>query len=280
MRQGWHAPLACHQPCTVGFLASSPDKNWCIIIAAWPAADSSACNPAPPAAQIDYKNTHGLALEALEGRGIGFAGKQVIHPAQIGGVQAGPASAPWGPACLRAYTQRCYSRLPAWCVPARKPHPCLPAHPQACTASLPGSAACAPPVAAQAVPQLGPSRLVCPAHNILVQLAWVTPSPRVAHPARPSCPPRPRPRLALSLAAPPPPHPPPHTNTHTHTHEHPHPAQPHTTTTTTTTSLPPHPVCPQQEAFSPDPHDVHEAHELVAAFERHQQEGTGAFTFK
>ncbi|KAL4440663.1 hypothetical protein ABPG77_000372 [Micractinium sp. CCAP 211/92] len=36
---------------------------------------------------IDYKNTHGLALEALEGRGIGFAGKQVIHPLQIGGVQ-------------------------------------------------------------------------------------------------------------------------------------------------------------------------------------------------
>ncbi|KAL4457554.1 hypothetical protein ABPG75_012419 [Micractinium tetrahymenae] len=36
---------------------------------------------------IDYKNTHCLALEALEGRSIGFAGKQVIHPSQIGSVQ-------------------------------------------------------------------------------------------------------------------------------------------------------------------------------------------------
>lgn len=35
-----------------------------------------------------------------------------------------------------------------------------------------------------------------------------------------------------------------------------------------------------QEAFSPDPHEVEEARELVAAFERHQAEGTGAFTFR
>jgi hypothetical protein len=39
--------------------------------------------------QIDYKNQHGLAQEALEGRGIGFAGKQVIHPTQIAPVQVG-----------------------------------------------------------------------------------------------------------------------------------------------------------------------------------------------
>ncbi|EFN58595.1 hypothetical protein CHLNCDRAFT_29893 [Chlorella variabilis] len=36
---------------------------------------------------IDYKNTHALGAEALEGRGIGMAGKQVIHPSQIGPVQ-------------------------------------------------------------------------------------------------------------------------------------------------------------------------------------------------
>jgi citrate lyase subunit beta-like protein len=35
-----------------------------------------------------------------------------------------------------------------------------------------------------------------------------------------------------------------------------------------------------QEAFSPDPRDVEEARELVAAFEQHQAEGTGAFTFR
>lgn len=36
---------------------------------------------------IDYKNLHGLAAEAFEGRSIGFAGKQVIHPSQIASVQ-------------------------------------------------------------------------------------------------------------------------------------------------------------------------------------------------
>ena len=35
-----------------------------------------------------------------------------------------------------------------------------------------------------------------------------------------------------------------------------------------------------QEAFSPDPHDVEEAQQLVAAFEQHEQQGTGAFTFR
>jgi citrate lyase beta subunit len=38
-------------------------------------------------AQIDYKNEAGLTAEALEGREIGFAGKQVIHPSQIAPVQ-------------------------------------------------------------------------------------------------------------------------------------------------------------------------------------------------
>ena len=42
--------------------------------------------------------------------------------------------------------------------------------------------------------------------------------------------------------------------------------------------VPPHE--PVQEAFSPDPHDVEEAQQLVAAFEQHQQQGTGAFTFR
>ncbi|KAI7843968.1 hypothetical protein COHA_002506 [Chlorella ohadii] len=36
---------------------------------------------------IDYKNSHGLQAEALEGRSIGMAGKQVIHPSQIAPVQ-------------------------------------------------------------------------------------------------------------------------------------------------------------------------------------------------
>lgn len=43
--------------------------------------------------QIDYKNSHGLQAEALEGRSIGMAGKQVIHPSQIGPVQASWAGA-------------------------------------------------------------------------------------------------------------------------------------------------------------------------------------------
>lgn len=43
--------------------------------------------------QIDYKNSHGLQAEALEGRAIGMAGKQVIHPSQIGPVQASWAGA-------------------------------------------------------------------------------------------------------------------------------------------------------------------------------------------
>lgn len=38
--------------------------------------------------QIDYKNSHGLQAEALEGRTIGMAGKQIIHPSQIAPVQA------------------------------------------------------------------------------------------------------------------------------------------------------------------------------------------------
>ncbi len=117
--------------------------------------------------QIDYKNTHGLALEALEGRGIGVAGKQVIHPSQIGGVQA---------SATRKGT--------------------------ACPCRILGTSA----------------PLLCGA------LCWV----RAAH------------YLIPFWANP----------------------------------------LPLQEAFSPDPHDVEEAGELVAAFERHQQEGTGAFTFK
>jgi citrate lyase beta subunit len=42
---------------------------------------------------IDYKNSHGLQAEALEGRGIGMAGKQIIHPSQIAPVQASWAGA-------------------------------------------------------------------------------------------------------------------------------------------------------------------------------------------
>jgi hypothetical protein len=49
------------------------------------------------ARQIDYKNLHALHAESLEGLGIGFAGKQVIHPSQIAPVQAGPDAAQlWG----------------------------------------------------------------------------------------------------------------------------------------------------------------------------------------
>eukprot|EP00887_Chlorella_sp_A99_P002681 scaffold6.g2681.t1 len=36
---------------------------------------------------IDYKDAEGLQAEAEEGRRLGFAGKQVIHPSQVGPVQ-------------------------------------------------------------------------------------------------------------------------------------------------------------------------------------------------
>lgn len=35
-----------------------------------------------------------------------------------------------------------------------------------------------------------------------------------------------------------------------------------------------------QEAYSPDPREVEEASELVEAFEKHQEEGQGTFTFR
>ena len=35
-----------------------------------------------------------------------------------------------------------------------------------------------------------------------------------------------------------------------------------------------------QDAFSPDPHEVEEARQLVQAFEEHQMQGKGAFTFR
>ena len=36
----------------------------------------------------DYTNTEGLIVEATQGNEMGYAGKQVIHPNQIGPVQA------------------------------------------------------------------------------------------------------------------------------------------------------------------------------------------------
>jgi hypothetical protein len=38
--------------------------------------------------------------------------------------------------------------------------------------------------------------------------------------------------------------------------------------------------CCPQDAFSPDPHEVEEARQLVQAFEEHQLQGKGAFTFR
>lgn len=35
-----------------------------------------------------------------------------------------------------------------------------------------------------------------------------------------------------------------------------------------------------QRAYSPDPHDVQEARELVEAFDEHQRQGLGAFVFR
>ena len=120
------------------------------------------------ARQIDYKNLHALHAESLEGLGIGFAGKQVIHPSQIAPVQAGPDAAQlWG---------------------------------EAHVAGPGGSACCCS----------GGGR------------CYVTGSSMGPVP----------------------------------------------------------PDVPVQEAFSPDPHDVEEAQQLVAAFEQHQQQGTGAFTFR
>jgi citrate lyase beta subunit len=49
--------------------------------------EAEAAQLAPALAQIDYKNEPGLTAEALEGREVGFAGKQVIHPSQIAPVQ-------------------------------------------------------------------------------------------------------------------------------------------------------------------------------------------------
>jgi hypothetical protein len=37
--------------------------------------------------QIDFKNQHGFTVECEEGRRLGFAGKQVIHPVQVSPAQ-------------------------------------------------------------------------------------------------------------------------------------------------------------------------------------------------
>lgn len=40
--------------------------------------------PSPLCFQVDFKNHHAYAKECEEGRRLGFAGKQIVHPAQIG----------------------------------------------------------------------------------------------------------------------------------------------------------------------------------------------------
>lgn len=122
--------------------------------------------------QIDYKNTHGLQAEALEGRKLGFAGKQIIHPSQIAHVQA----------------RKCWALGAGYELPVL--HHASPDTAHHCLAEAPARPVAAPMTC-----------LACHAPGV-------------------------------------------------------------------------------QEAFSPDPHDVEEARELVAAFEEHQRHGRGAFTFR
>lgn len=134
--RAWHASFARLQQCNVGPFLRCPlarsFASFCILrlvpaMQCWLFYAFSS-------RQIDYKNTHGLALEALEGRGIGFAGKQVIHPLQIGGVQAsatrkGTASPCWIlgtsaplPCGALSWVSAAHYLIPFWANPAAGLH--------------------------------------------------------------------------------------------------------------------------------------------------------------
>lgn len=58
---------------------------------------------------IDYKDLEGLRIQSEEGAGMGFTGKQVIHPSQVAVVQAAfspsPEKVEWAAALVQAFEQ-------------------------------------------------------------------------------------------------------------------------------------------------------------------------------